>query len=123
MTGLPEYRNGGLFIDFKLLNLKKEKLEQGLKLSKEINSKTLNIPTFIPSDDVIVEWRSCTICLLDYILPIINDNLKIKGTKYELSLPQLIEAGSWKSGRLIAKELRPENSGPPIDLLADGTVF
>lgn len=123
MTGLPEYRNGGLFIDFKLLNLKKEKLEQGLKLSKKINSKTLNIPTFIPSDDVIVEWRSCTICLLDYILPIINDNLKIKGTKYELSLPQLIEAGSWKSGRLIAKELRPENSGPPIDLLADGTVF
>lgn len=117
-TGLPEYRNGGLFVDFGVLDLKKEHLERGLELSKEINSKTPEIPSFKPDDGVIVEWRAITIGFLDYILPLVNKELD-----YELSLPQLIEAGSWKSGREIAAKLRPSTKGPPIDLFSDGTVF
>lgn len=117
-TGLPEYRNGGLFVDFGVLDLKKEHLERGLELSKEINSKTPEIPSFKPDDGVIVEWRAITIGFLDYILPLVNKELD-----YELSLPQLIEAGSWKAGREIAAKLRPNTKGPPIDLFSDGTVF
>ncbi|GMM27485.1 hypothetical protein DAMA08_002010 [Martiniozyma asiatica (nom. inval.)] len=121
MTGLPEYRNGGLFVDFELLQLKEEILSKGLDFSAEVGFNR-GIPTFKPDDDVIVEWRSCTICLLDMLLPLVNEKMGITGTKYELSLPQMIEAGSWKSGRFIAKKFR-DNGGPPIELYADGTVF
>ena len=122
MTGLPEYRNGGLFIDFNVISLKdNEHNQNGIKLGNQILGLN-NIPVFKPDDDVIIEWRSITINLLDYLLPIINEKMGIKGSKYELSLPQLIEAGSWKSGRLIASKLR-SNGGPPIELLGDGTVF
>lgn len=117
-TGLPEYRNGGLFVDFGVIQLKDEYLKKGLELSKEIGSITPEIPSFKPDDGVIVEWRAITIGFLDYILPLIN-----KKINYELSLPQLIEAGSWKSGREIAAKLRPNTKGPPIDLYSDGTVF
>lgn len=119
MTGLPEYRNGGLFVDFEVLKLKENIYQDGMKLAKSVG---FDLPTFKPDDDIIVEWRSCTICLLDRILPIINEKMGISSTKYELTLPQLIEAGSWKSGRLIAA-LKRANGGPPIELLADGTVF
>lgn len=119
MTGLPEYRNGGLFIDFNVLKLKDDIYLKGIKFGKENN---LDLPAFKPDDDIIVEWRSATICLLDMLLPLINEKMNINNTKYELSLPQLIEAGSWKSGRLIAS-MKRENGGPPIELIADGTVF
>ncbi|VEU19374.1 DEKNAAC100443 [Brettanomyces naardenensis] len=121
MTGLPEYRNGGLFVDLGLLTLKPDQLARGLEFSKKVGFNP-EIPTFTPEDDVIVEWRSCIICLLDRLLPLVNGKMGISGTKYEMSLPQLIEAGSWSSGRAIAKKLR-SNGGPPIELFADGTVF
>lgn len=121
MTGLPEYRNGGLFVDLGLLSLKKDKLAKGLEFSKKVGFNPA-IPTFIPEDDVIVEWRSCTICLLDRLLQLVNEAMGIAGTEHEMSLPQMIEAGSWSSGRRVAKQLR-SNGGPPIELFADGTVF
>ncbi|ONH67357.1 Uracil catabolism protein 4 [Cyberlindnera fabianii] len=117
-TGLPEYRNGGLIYDFGVITLKPEFLKKGLELSKDISSTTPDIPSFKPDDGVIVEWRALTIGFLDYLLPLIN-----KKIGYDLSLPQLIEAGSWKSGREIAAKLRPSTKGPPIDLYSDGTVF
>ncbi|XBW37223.1 hypothetical protein QEN19_002806 [Hanseniaspora menglaensis] len=122
-TGLPEYRNGGLFYDFGVIQLLPDVLEKGLKLTREIKSSDelpiYEIPTFEPHDGAIVEWRCLTIGLLDYILPLTNKKLG-----YNLQLAQLIEAGSWKGGRVIAMEKRPKiNGGPPIDLLSDGTVF
>ncbi|ODV95961.1 hypothetical protein PACTADRAFT_49387 [Pachysolen tannophilus NRRL Y-2460] len=125
MTGLPEYRNGGLFVDFGLLTLKSDVLKRGIQFQQEINGndKEHYLPAYLPKDDVIVEWRSCTIVLLDYILPLVNKELQIKNPNNRLSLPQLIEAGSWKSGRLIAAKLRPTTKGAPIELISDGTVF
>lgn len=117
-TGLPEYRNGGLIYDLGVISLKSEHLSRGLVLSKETGSSTPDIPCFTPDDGVIVEWRALTIGFLDHILPLVNKKLG-----YQLSLPQLIEAGSWKSGREIAAKLRPSTKGPPIDLYSDGTVF
>ncbi|QLQ80199.1 hypothetical protein HG537_0D02000 [Torulaspora globosa] len=116
-TGLPEYRNGGLFCDFGVLELKDEHRKRGLELSKTLQSND-NIPTFTAEDGVIVEWRCLTIGLLDELLLMVNQKL---GT--ELSLPQVIEAGSWKAGREIAAIRRPTTKGPPIELCSDGTVF
>lgn len=117
LTGLPEYRNGGLLLDFGLLSLKKEVLERGLQASKELGTDP-SVPTYKPDDDVIVEWRCCTVGLLDYLLPLVNRELDAN-----LELPQLIEAGSWKAGREIAAKKRPDTKGPPIALDSDGTVF
>ena len=37
-------------------------------------------------------------------------------------LAKLLEGGTWAAGRLIARERRA-NSGPPLTILSDGTVF
>lgn len=122
-TGLPEYRNGGLFLDFDVITLKEDILAKGLNTSRKINHGKTNeackIPSYEPHDGVIVEWRCLTVGLLDYILPLVNAKLN-----YDLELCQLIEAGSWKGGRVIAMMKRPEmKGGPPINLISDGTVF
>lgn len=116
-TGLPEYRNGGLFYDFDVLDLKPEHLKRGKALSVQLNADE-EIPTFSADDGVIVEWRCLTIGLLDELLLLVNEKLNAN-----LSLPQVIEAGSWKAGREIAAQKRPSTNGPPIDLYSDGTVF
>jgi hypothetical protein len=96
LTGLAEYRNGGLFIDYGVI-VPKHKVIGELE----------------PSDQVIVEWRALTIVLLD----------KLHADYFpELSLRQLLEAGTWKAGRAIAKEKRP-NGAPPIAIKSDGTLF
>ncbi|KAG5365883.1 Uracil catabolism protein 4 [Yarrowia sp. B02] len=110
LTGLPEYRNGGLLVDFGVLTLKPEALKQSL-------SGPNDLPKFEPSSDVIVEWRALTVGFLDAILPLVNAKLE-----KPLVLPQLLEAGTWKAGREIAKEKRA-NGGPPIEIQSDGTVF
>lgn len=46
MTGLPEYRNGGLFIDLGVLTLRH------------------SLPRIPPSHPAIVEWRALTVVLL-----------------------------------------------------------
>ncbi|CAR22603.1 URC4/urg3 family protein [Lachancea thermotolerans CBS 6340] len=121
-TGLPEYRNGGLFYDFGVLKLKSDALKGGLAFSAQLrdagHDASDTIPTFEPHQGAIVEWRCLTVGLLDSLLPLVNKKLE-----YELGLPQLIEAGSWKAGREIAAKLRPATGGPPIELYSDGTVF
>ena len=97
MTGLPEYRNGGLLVDTGLLTLKKEDTEQGLKTYQKVNtSKGVEVvPTFEPGDDVIVEWRAVTVGFLDELLTAVNKRLGLDGNS-KLSLAQMLEAGTWK---------------------------
>lgn len=38
-------------------------------------------------------------------------------------LIQMLEGGTWKAGRYMAKMLRPQTCGPPIQIVSDGTVF
>lgn len=101
LTGLPEYRNGGLFVDLGVLNLKKDDAERGLQnysdYCRRTGSKPVEVaPMFEPSDDVIVEWRGCTIGLLDLLCVEVNKSLKKELAGNEMTLPQLLEAGSWK---------------------------
>lgn len=117
-TGLAEYRNGGLFVDMGVLSLKEESLAKGLQQSSNGND---GIPCFGASDDEIVEWRAMTVALLDKLHDIIKSSPQFNGV--QLTLPQVLEAGSWKAGRELAAEKRPLTKSSPIIILGDGTLF
>ena len=100
LTGLPEYRNGGLLIDLGLLTLKENQMKRGLDAYHE-NAKIAGqpnvevVPMFSPDDDVVVEWRACTLGFLDMLLPDVNKALGLEG-EGALTLAQMLEAGTWK---------------------------
>ncbi|KUI52693.1 Uracil catabolism protein 4 [Cytospora mali] len=128
LTGLPEYRNGGLFVDLGVMTLKPEDMERGLHNYKEYCLRTGDkgievAPMFEPSDDAVVEWRGVTVGLLDRLCVDVNQSLKHELAGHELSLAQVLEAGSWKGGREIAEINRPNTKEPPILIDSDGTVF
>lgn len=105
MTGLPEYRNGGLCLDLGLLQLKDPRLAE--------------IP-YPPDSELIVEWRALTVCLLDRIAEAIRTKLNL--TSASLPLVKVLQGGTWTAGRKIAASLRPSGV-PPIQISSDGTVF
>ncbi len=101
LTGLPEYRNGGLFVDLGVLTLKPEDQERGLRHYSEYSQRTGTggvevAPMFEPGDDVIVEWRGVTVGFLDLLTIEVNKSLRNELAGNELSLAQVLEAGSWK---------------------------
>ncbi|MGZ5280265.1 MAG: DUF1688 family protein, partial [Pseudobdellovibrionaceae bacterium] len=105
MTGLPEYRNGGLLLDLGLIELRDP---AELKQKHE------------PQSDLIVEWRALTVVLLDMIGESIRQKLKMNSE--ELPLAKVLEGGTWHAGRKIAKAMRPGGE-PPLNIVSDGTVF
>lgn len=114
LTALPEYRNGGLFVDMGVLSLKKETLSRGLEASGG------DLPLFDAGDDAIVEWRAMTLVLIDKLYNKIRSQF---GDGVHLTMAQLLEAGTWKSGREIAAQRRPQTKSSPILIKSDGTVF
>ncbi|KAK0720153.1 hypothetical protein B0H67DRAFT_486877 [Lasiosphaeris hirsuta] len=128
LTGLPEYRNGGLFIDLGVLTLKLDDQQRGLQHYTEYCQRTGSsgievAPMFKPDDDVIVEWRGVTVGFLDILCTEVNKALQKELAGNELNLAQVLEAGSWKGGREIAEVSRPNTKEPPILIDSDGTVF
>ena len=105
LTGLPEYRNGGLCLDLGLLQIKDPIVLQQAQL---------------PSSEAIVEWRALTVILLDRIAETVRRELK--PTTADLPLVKILQGGTWAAGRRIAAALRP-NGSPPIQIESDGTVF
>ena len=105
LTGLPEYRNGGLLVDAGALRPK-----QRVLLEK----------AFKPGDEAIVEWRALTVMLLDRIAEHVRLHLGLDAAR--LPLVKVLEAGTWFAGRRLAAERRP-GGGPPIAIESDGTVF
>jgi hypothetical protein len=105
LTGLPEYRNGGLLIDTGLLTPK--------------NKDTLVHPQE-PGSEVIVEWRALTVALLDELAILIRQQLN--KDKQSLPLAKILQGGTWEAGRRIAKQKRNQGT-PPIQIISDGTVF
>ena len=100
LTGLPEYRNGGLLIDTGLVTLKPDEAKRGLEAYKQ-NARVVGqpsmevVPLFSADDDVVVEWRALTIGFLDDLHAEVNRMLKLNGPN-ALSLAQMLEAGTWK---------------------------
>ncbi|KAH7240391.1 hypothetical protein B0J15DRAFT_553263 [Fusarium solani] len=114
-TGLPEYRNGGLFVDLGVLTLKPEALREGRKLSGQ------ELPMFNATSDTIVEWRAMTVALLDELHKLVALEFEKSGSA--LNMAQMLEAGTWKGGREIASKLRPATKSSPILIDGDGTLF
>lgn len=105
LTGLAEYRNGGLCVDLGLLQPK----------HAEITTQP-----HLPGSAVVVEWRALTVILLDLIADRIRHH--IGKTPGDFPLMRVLEGGTWAAGRRIAKHLRPTGA-PPICIQSDGTVF
>jgi len=105
LTALPEYRNGGLLIDTGLL-----KLKDPMWLSQTVNVGT----------ELVIEWRALTIVLIDKLAEILRKRVGL--SVEELPLTSVLEGGTWRAGRVIAKRLRADGS-PPINIRSDGTVF
>ena len=105
LTGLAEYRNGGLFMDGGVLVLKDPTQQH---LSQDV------------SRPLIVGWRSLTIALLDRIAPMVRERLGVAEADFPLA--RVLEGGTWATGRILAKELRADG-GPPLNIVSDGTVF
>ncbi|HEY6562625.1 MAG TPA: DUF1688 family protein [Polyangiaceae bacterium] len=105
LTGLAEYRNGGLFVD------------GGALLPKQASVLT---DTFPVASSVVVEWRTLTVALLDRTAARLRQLTGL--TADELPLAKVLEGGTWAAGRELAFERRPDGA-PPIRVQSDGTVF
>jgi hypothetical protein len=105
LTGLAEYRNGGLFIDSKVVIPKSQEL--------------LTSP-HAPSSEVVVEWRALTIVLLDKIADLVRKSLD--KPKAQFPLVRVLEGGTWAAGRELANKARSGGT-PPLQIISDGTVF
>lgn len=104
LTGLPEYRNGGLLLDAGVIVPRDPRLLAGL---------------WKPGDQPIVEWRAATVVLLDELAPLVRERLGVAAT--DLPLAAILEGGTWAVGRRLAQERR--DGVPPLRIDSDGTVF
>lgn len=105
LTGLAEYRNGGLFIDM------------GVLVPRAADAWTRTHDVAAP---LVVAWRSLTVALLDELAPLVRARLDVNAVDFPLA--KLLEGGTWAAGRRIARERRSDGS-PPLRILSDGTVF
>ncbi|APW38089.1 uracil phosphoribosyltransferase [Rhodoferax koreense] len=104
LTGLPEYRNGGLFIDADVLQFKDPAVAKA---------------RWTAGDELIVEWRALTVALLDELAPLVRAELGLDADRMPLAC--VLEGGTWATGRVLAQRLR--GGTPPLNIVSDGTVF
>ncbi len=105
LTGLAEYRNGGLFIDTGVLALR-----DAADAQREHSVES----------ELVVEWRALTVALLDRLADQVRTQLNMD--RDTLPLARILQGGTWTAGRTIAAKLRP-GGGPPLKIVSDGTVF
>jgi hypothetical protein len=105
LTGLAEYRNGGLFIDSGTLVFRNA--EDALRRHDV-------------SASLVVEWRALTVALLDRLAALVRTRLRRDAN--ELPLARILQGGTWAAGRVLARRLRPDGA-PPVAVISDATVF
>jgi hypothetical protein len=105
LTGLAEYRNGGLFIDSGVLAFRNE-------ADAEREHEVASV--------LVVEWRALTVALLDRLADGMRKRLGLDAVS--LPLAKILQGGSWAAGRRLARERRADAS-PPVKVISDGTVF
>jgi hypothetical protein len=105
LTGLAEYRNGGLFVDAGVLRLR--------------NPEEAIHPNSVDSQ-LLVEWRALTVALLDEIAKLIREQRSLTVAQFPLACE--LEGGTWAAGRRLAREKRPDATAA-IAIASDGTVF
>lgn len=105
LTGLAEYRNGGLFVDAGVLTFRNA---DDAQREHEVSSP------------LVVEWRALTVALLDRVADALRHRLGADATS--MPLAKILEGGTWAAGRSLARERRADAS-PPVKVISDGTVF
>ena len=105
LTGLAEYRNGGLFLDTGVLTLRDV---SDAEREHDVGST------------LVVEWRALTVALLDRLADIVRARLHKNAVSFPLA--RMLQGGTWAAGRAIARARRADGS-PPIEVISDGTVF
>jgi Protein of unknown function (DUF1688) len=105
LTGLAEYRNGGLFIDTGTLAFRDP--------ADAARRHDVSSP-------LVVEWRALTVALLDRLAARVRKRLGRDAAS--LPLGRILQGGTWSAGRVLAAKLRPDG-GPPVAVVSDGTVF
>lgn len=105
LTGLAEYRNGGLFLDCGVI----VPLDPGL-LARPLGA----------ASEPVVEWRALTVALLDRLATAVRERLGKNADEFPLTC--VLEGGSWAAGREIALERRSDGR-TPINIVRDGTLF
>lgn len=105
LTGLAEYRNGGLFVDTGVLALKNP---TEAAREHEVGSA------------LVVEWRALTVALLDELAGRVRNRLNLDAAAFPLA--RLLQGGTWAAGRSLAFQLRSDGSAP-IRVVSDGSVF
>jgi hypothetical protein len=104
LTGLAEYRNGGLFVD------------GGVAMPRDVDLAR----TFPVDSALVVEWRALTVALLDELAARMRARLGLDAA--QLPLAKVLQGGTWAAGRQLAAERRP-GGPPPFKVASDGTVF
>ncbi len=105
LTGLAEYRNGGLFVDtgtLELIDPEKSRMRHHA------------------GSELIVEWRALTVCLLDAVAELVRNRLDRMAAS--LPLTSILEGGTWHAGRRLAAERRT-GGPPPLQIESDGSIF
>ena len=105
LTGLAEYRNGGLLIDCGAI----------VARDPDLLRRPLD-----PFGEPVVEWRALTVALLDRLAERVRERLDRSAAEFPLA--KVLEGGSWAAGREIAAEIRPDG-GAPLTIASDGTLF
>jgi Protein of unknown function (DUF1688) len=105
LTGLAEYRNGGLFIDCGVIERRGPAL-----LDRALDAFS----------EPVVEWRALTVTLLDRLAAGVRERLGKNPQEFPLAC--VLEGGSWAAGREIARERRADGASP-LTILSDGTLF
>jgi hypothetical protein len=105
LTGLAEYRNGGLFIDSGVLAFRNK---EEAPREHEVGSP------------LVVEWRALTVALLDRVAEGMRQRLGLDANS--LPLAKVLQGGTWVAGRSLARERR-DDASPPVKVISDGTVF
>ena len=105
LTGLPEYRNGGLLLDTGVLAVR----------DPELARRVLAV-----HEPAVVEWRAVTVVALDLLATRVRARLGLAAADFPLA--KLLEGGTWAAGRRLAAQRRP-GGAPPLAIDSDGTVF
>ena len=105
LTGLPEYRNGGLLLDM------------GAIVARDA---TFHTRVLAADDAMVIEWRALTVAALDRLAEMVRDRLGLTAANFPLAC--VLEGGTWAAGRKIAAERRAGGT-PPVTIDSDGTVF
>jgi hypothetical protein len=114
LTGLAEYRNGGLLVDGGVI----------IPASDAAKESLFHSP-LTPGHEAVVEWRALTVALLEELHPLVAEALSTPTRRVSIEdfpLAKLLQGGTWSAGRVLARAARSEG-GPPFTIASDGTVF